>query len=115
MGGRALDVPLERRHRVGLHAVRGIVDDDETLGLGIRRSGVERAESPPDAATAPGDLAEILERDEITGAQIDRRIGPCGRRRPRRLEELTVRVTERGRPRERALGVDQGDRAPAGR
>ena len=52
--------------------------------------------------------------DLLAGAQIDGRVRARGRRRPRRLEELAVRVAERGGPGEGALRIDEGDRAAAG-
>ncbi len=77
MRRRTVDIALERRDGVGLHPLRRVVGDDEALGFGIHRPGVERAQPPPHAPATARDLVQIVERHEIAGAQVDRGVGPA--------------------------------------
>ena len=112
----AFHVALERRDRRPRHADRGgglerdiDVVVDQTFGGGIRLSGIEGAETPPDTAAGAGSRTHGGQRQEVAGAEVDRGAGSCRRGAPRRLEELAVRVAEGDRARDGALRIDESD------
>ncbi len=96
---------LERHVDVGV---------EQALGRGIRLSRVECAQRPPHVAARVRRLAQRRQGEEVAGTEVDGRLGTGGRRAPRRLEELAVRVAERDRAGDGALRVDQGDRRVLG-